>query len=102
MVFGKENGMPTYIQLLKWTDQGRKNAASIADRVDEVVKRSESEFGVKVLGAYVTMGQYDQVVVCEAPNDEAIAKVAMLVAGRGNAISETVRAFTNDEVRALV
>jgi uncharacterized protein with GYD domain len=94
--------MPTYIQLLKWTDQGRKNAASIADRVDEVVKRSESEFGVKVLGAYVTMGQYDQVVVCEAPNDEAIAKVAMLVAGRGNAVSETVRAFTNDEVRALV
>jgi len=29
--------MPTYIQLLKWTDQGRKDAGSIADRVDEVV-----------------------------------------------------------------
>ncbi|HXA43324.1 MAG TPA: GYD domain-containing protein [Candidatus Solibacter sp.] len=94
--------MPTYVQLLKWTDQGRKNAATIADRVDEVVKRSEAEFGVKVIGAYVTMGQYDQVVISEAPNDEAIAKVAMLVAGRGNATTETVRAFTMDEVRALV
>ena len=94
--------MPTYIQLLKWTDQGRKNAATIADRVDEVVKRSEAEFGIKLIGAYVTMGQYDQIVVSEAPNDEAIAKVAMLVAGRGNAITETVRAFTNDEVRALL
>lgn len=93
--------MPTYIQLLKWTDQGRKSAANIADRVDEVIKRSEAEFGIKVTGAYVTMGQYDQIVICEAPNDEAIAKVAMLVAGRGNAITETVRAFTNDEVRAL-
>ena len=94
--------MPTYVQLLKWTDQGRKDAATIADRVAEVVKRSESEFGIKIIGAYVTMGQYDQVVVCEAPNDEAIAKVAMLVAGRGNATTESVRAFTMDEVRGLV
>jgi len=35
-------------------------------------------------------------------NDEAIAKVAMLVAGRGNATTESVRAFTMDEVRKLV
>ena len=94
--------MPTYIQLLKWTDQGRKNAATIADRVDEVARRSEAEFGVKIVGAYVTMGRFDQIVVSEAPNDEAIAKVAMLVAGRGNAITETIRAFTMDEVRALM
>jgi uncharacterized protein with GYD domain len=93
--------MPTYVQLLKWTDQGRKNANTIADRVDEVVKRSEAEFGVKVIGAYVTMGRYDQIVVCDAPNDEAIAKVAMLVAGRGNAVTESLRAFTMDEVRKL-
>ena len=94
--------MPTYIQLLKWTDQGRKNAATIADRVDEVARRSEAEFGVKIVGAYVTMGRFDQIVVSEAPNDEAIAKVALLVAGRGNAITETIRAFTMDEVRALM
>lgn len=94
--------MPTYIQLLKWTDKGRENAATIADRVDEVAKRSEAEFGIKIVGAYVTMGQYDQVVVCDAPNDEAIAKVAMLIAGRGNATTESLRAFTMDEMRALV
>jgi len=94
--------MPTYIQLLKWTDQGRKNAATVADRVDEVARRSEAEFGVKIVGAYVTMGRFDQIVVSEAPNDEAIAKVAMLVAGRGNATTETIRAFTMDEVRALM
>jgi uncharacterized protein with GYD domain len=94
--------MPTYVQLLKWTDQGRKNAATVADRIDEVVKRADAEFGVKVIGAYVTMGRFDQIVVCEAPNDEAIAKVAMLVAGRGNATTESVRAFTPDEVRKLV
>ena len=93
--------MPTYVQLLTWTDQGRKNAATIADRIDEVAKRAEAEFGVKIIGAYVTMGRFDQVVVCEAPGDEAIAKVAMLVAGRGNAVTESMRAFTSDEVRKL-
>jgi uncharacterized protein with GYD domain len=31
-----------------------------------------------------------------------VAKVAMLVAGRGNATTETFRAFTTDEVRKLV
>lgn len=94
--------MPTYVQLLKWTAKGRENVATIADRIDEVVKRSEAEFGVKVVGAYVTMGRFDQVVVLEAPNDEAVAKVAILVAGRGNAVSESLRAFTNDELRALL
>ncbi len=94
--------MPTYIQLLKWTDQGRKNAATVADRVEEVSRRAQADFGINIVGAYVTMGRYDQIVISEAPNDEAIAKVAMLVAGRGNAITETVRAFTTDEVRGLL
>ena len=93
--------MPTYVQLLKWTDQGRKNSATVADRIDEVAGRAEAEFGVKIHGAYVTMGRFDQVVVCDAPNDEAIAKVAMLIAGRGNAITESMRAFTSEEVRKL-
>lgn len=78
------------------------NSASIADRVEEVTKRSEAEFGIKLAGAYVTMGRFDQIVISEAPNDEAVAKVAMLVAGRGNAGTETLRAFTMDEVRKLL
>jgi uncharacterized protein with GYD domain len=48
------------------------------------------------------MGRFDQIVISEAPNDEAVAKVAMLVAGRGNAGTETLRAFTMDEVRKLL
>jgi uncharacterized protein with GYD domain len=93
--------MAVYIQLMKWTEQGRKNAESLPDRVEAVQKRVE-DMGVKIIGHYLTMGQYDQIVVCEAPNDETVAKVTMMVAGRGNVATETVRAFTMDEARQLV
>ncbi|TML79408.1 MAG: GYD domain-containing protein [Actinobacteria bacterium] len=58
--------------------------------------------GVKIVGHYLTMGQYDQIVICDAPDDETVAKVTLLVAGRGNVATETVRAFTMDEVRKLI
>jgi len=93
--------MAIYVQLMKWTDQGRKNADSLPDRVESVQKRVE-DMGVKIVGHYLTMGQYDQIVVCDAPDDETVAKVTLLVAGRGNVATETVRAFTMDEVRKLI
>ena len=93
--------MPFYVQLLKWTDQGRKNADSLVDRVETVQKRV-ADMGVNVIGHYLTMGQYDQVIVCEAPDDETVAKITVMVAGRGNVASETMRAFTMDEARKLI
>ena len=93
--------MAIYVQLMKWTDQGRKNVETLPDRVATVQKRVE-DMGVKIIGHYMTMGQYDQVVISEAPDDETVAKVTLLVAGRGNVATETVRAFTMDEVRKLI
>ena len=93
--------MPIYVQLMKWTEQGRKNADTLPDRVEAVQKRV-ADMGVKVIGHYLTMGQYDQIVISEAPDDETVAKVTMMVAGRGNVQTETVRAFTMDEVRSLL
>ena len=93
--------MAIYVQLMKWTEQGRKNADTLPDRVEAVQKRVQ-DMGVKIIGHYLTMGQYDQIVICEAPDDETVAKISLLVAGRGNVATETVRAFTMDQVRALL
>ena len=92
--------MPVYISLIKWTDQGRSKAGSLPDRVGEVDKRSAS-LGGKAIGNWLTMGRFDQVAVVEAPDDETAAKLLMVVAERGNASTETLRAFTMDEVRKL-
>jgi len=45
------------------------------------------------------MGQYDAVVICEAPDDEIAAKLAVAIGSLGSIRTETVRAFTEDEYR---
>jgi uncharacterized protein with GYD domain len=93
--------MPFYISLIKWTDQGRSKASSLPDRVAEVDKRIES-LGGKSVGNWFTMGRFDQIAVVEAPDDETAAKMLVIVAERGNASTETLRAFTMDEMRGLI
>lgn len=93
--------MPIYVQLIKWTDQGRKAVDSLPDRVDAVKKQVEA-MGVKVIGNYVSMGRFDQIAIAEAPDDETVAKISVLIAGRGNATTETLRCFTMDEVRKIM
>jgi uncharacterized protein with GYD domain len=93
--------MPVYISLIRWTDQGRKVASSLPERVGQVDKRIQ-DMGGKSLGNYLTMGQYDQIALVEAPDDATAAKLLMVVAERGNATTETLRAFTMDEVSGLL
>jgi uncharacterized protein with GYD domain len=93
--------MGIYITLIKWTDQGRAKVDSLAERVGQVDKRVEA-LGGKVLGNYLTMGRFDQISVTEAPDDETAAKLLLIIAGRGNATTETLRAWTMEEVKGLV
>ncbi len=93
--------MPFYVSLIKWTDQGRAKVDSLPDRVEQVNKRV-ADLGGKVVGNYVTMGRFDQIAITEAPDDETAAKLLLIVAGRGNAITETLRAWTMEEARTLL
>ena len=93
--------MPTYITLIRWTDQGRTKAKDLPARYADGQQRIKAAGGNEI-GTYVTMGQYDMVSVVEAPNDEAMAKIAIEIAGRGNAATETMRAFTVAEVAKVI
>jgi uncharacterized protein with GYD domain len=101
LLIGGIIAMATYLLLSKWTDQGRRDMGTLPDRVPEITRAFE-EMGGKVLGFYLTMGQYDLVGLIEAPNDETAAKFAVFLAGRGYVISETLRCFSMDETRSLV
>jgi uncharacterized protein with GYD domain len=97
----EEEDMPYYVSLITWTDQGRENAATLPDRVEQVEKRVNAA-GAKTIANWMTMGRYDQVWIGEAPDDETVVKLLMVIAGRGNAVTETMRAFSMDEVRDLL
>ncbi len=92
--------MATYIALLKFTEQGRQNIRDISGL--DNAKQAIQAMGMQWKGWYMTLGQYDAVVIVEAPDDATIAKLALAQGAAGGVISETLRAFTEDEFRQFV
>lgn len=93
--------MPVYVTLFKWTDQGVKDVKNAPARF-EAAKQLTVALGGKVLGLYVTMGEYDIVAVSEGPSDEMASSVALSIAAKGNAKTTTMRAFTEREFSDIV
>ena len=93
--------MPTYISLLRFTQQGVEKIKDGPARLDSARKGYEA-MGARVKDFYLVLGQYDAVVISEAPNDEVVAKLALALGSRGNVRSETLRAFTETEYRSIV
>jgi len=48
------------------------------------------------------MGQYDGVIITEAPDDEAVTKLLLATGSLGNVRTETLRAYTEDEFRKII
>jgi uncharacterized protein with GYD domain len=92
--------MPRYVTLIRYTQQGIETFKDLEGRLEETRRVGEAQ-GAKLVDFYLTMGQYDAVVVSEAPDDETIAKLALAAGGRGNVRTETLRAFTEDEAKRL-
>jgi uncharacterized protein with GYD domain len=92
--------MPTYISLIRYTEQGVKTFNELSQRLEETKTAGES-VGAKLVGYYLTMGQYDAVAISEAPDDASIAKLALAASARGNVRTETMRAFTEQEAREI-
>jgi uncharacterized protein with GYD domain len=92
--------MPMYVTLIRYTEQGIKTFKDLPSRLEETRKAGEAA-GAKLVAFYLTMGQYDAMVVSEAPDDETVATLALAAGGRGNVRTETLRAFTEDEAKKL-
>lgn len=58
--------MPTFITLLNWTDQGIRNVKQTTERA-KAFKAMAQKVGVTVKADYWTLGQYDGVIVLDAP-----------------------------------
>jgi len=58
--------------------------------------------GCKVLGTYLTNGSYDIVRLFEAPDDVTMAKVTIGLNVRGFEATETLRAFTPQEMGEIL
>ena len=93
--------MPIYIALLKWTPQGLQNVKQSPSRLDAARKGFQAA-GVTMKQFYMVTGQYDMVAICEAPDDSTLAKAILTATSQGSIVSETCRAFTEDEYRQII
>jgi uncharacterized protein with GYD domain len=95
------HAMPTYVTLVKWTEQGAKGARDTVKRAREF--RSDVERrGGKVHSFHWTQGQYDLVTVIEFPDEQTGMAELLAIASLGNVKSETLRAFNESEMEAII
>ena len=92
--------MATFITLTKFTDQGIRNIKESPDRFVAFQAMAE-KMGLQVKGAFYTIGEYDLMVIIEG--DEQTATAALLkIASLGNVHTQTLRAFSPDEMKAII
>jgi len=55
-----------------------------------------------MIGGYYTFGEYDVVVVIEAPNDETVMSLMLKVGSAGNVRTKTLKGFTAEEGMKII
>ena len=93
--------MPHFVSLMRWTSTGRVGLPAWRDRVEEGERMIE-EAGGKLVGVWVTLGQYDVVEVFDAPSDEVALEIITKLQRHGAEETETLRAFTRDEAEEII
>jgi uncharacterized protein with GYD domain len=93
--------MPTYIGLIKLTDQGIRNVKETTKRAKSFREVAEKA-GVKAREILWTMGRYDLVLVIDAPNDETMCRMTLALGMMGNAKTETLKAFSAQEMDQIL
>jgi uncharacterized protein with GYD domain len=93
--------MATYVVLVNYTEQGIRNVKDTTKRAD-AVRELAKKFGATVRDFHWTMGKYDLVVIFDAPDDAAMTALSLTIAQAGNVRTQTMRAFSRDEVNGML
>ncbi len=93
--------MATYIVLASLTDQGVRTMQDLRKRLENA-RATFASYGAELKQLYFAMGQYDYVIIAEAPDDEAMTRVSLAVSAQGNVRTNSFRVFTEDETVDLV
>jgi uncharacterized protein with GYD domain len=93
--------MPRYVGLFNWTDQGIRSYRETLRRVEDGRAAAE-QLGIRIQDVYWTMGQYDLVVVSEAPDDETLTAFLLQLGSQGNVRTQTLRAYDADEMSRII
>jgi uncharacterized protein with GYD domain len=89
--------MAHFVCLLTYTQQGLQQLGATTKRAKAFTKMAQG-MGAEVKDIYWTLGEYDVVIIMEAPDDKTAANVAFSLNSLGNVRTRTLAAFTRDEM----
>lgn len=92
--------LQNYVILGNWTNEGIRNISSAPDRIQTT--RSMIEKAGGKMQIFLTMGEYDFVMVVEIPKDEDMAAIMLCVGSMGNIRTKTMKAWTEAEGTKLM
>ena len=93
--------MATYIVLSTFTDQGIRTVKDTTKRAD-AVRETARKMGIDTKSIYWTVGKYDVVATFDAPDEAAMTALSLALASAGNVRTQTMRAFTKEEVTGIL
>ena len=93
--------METYVVLINVTQQGITTIKGAPERIERFRQAVEAAGG-KLVDWYFTMGRYDIVGVLQVPDAQTLAKLLLTTTAQGTIRTETLRAFTLDEAKAII
>ena len=93
--------MPTYIALANWTDRGAQQVSGSPSRVD-AARKALVEMGGELRSIYMTLGDYDLVLIYEAPDDAVAARFMLMLGQQGMVRTRTLKAFPEAAYREII
>ena len=95
--------MPLFITQGRWTREYIRGGLAKPEDRHAVVSRLIEQAGGKLVSLYITLGQYDFLVVSEMPDAKAASILAFVATGGGGMEgSVTTQAFTTAEARDML
>ena len=93
--------MAHHVILMNFTEQGAKTVKDTVKRY-QAAKAAAAKNGVTFKDVYWLQGKYDLVVIVESANEEGATMLGLGVAAQGNVRTQTMRAFTEGEMSAIL
>ena len=84
--------MPLYFLMGTTTDRGQRLLMENSDLMVDAVRECDSE-GAEVLGQYAVLGRYDFVMLAEADDNDAVARLSLAIGVRVGLHIETLPAI---------
>jgi len=93
--------MARFVSLITLTQHGEEEVIKTVDRANAF--RAEAEkMGAKVEHVYWTLGNYDGVLIFDAPDDQTAATLMVNLGSKGKVRTQTLIAYDRDQIESIL